>query len=177
MSPPTARRADAERNCERILAVARDALAEDEDVSMAEVARRAGVGMGTLYRNFGNRRELLLALFTHEVDAVCQAAEHLELVPWLQRFVAFFDNKQQCASALLAEADCADPEFGDVRGRIIAAGQPLLDAAQAAGDVRDDLTLEQILDMVGAIAHIPAEPAYREPILAAALDGLRPTKG
>ena len=175
MTPTSARRADAERNCEKILAAARDALAEDEEVSMAEVARRAEVGMGTLYRNFANRRELLEAIFTHEVDGVCEAAERLELVPWLHRFFAFFASKRVCASALLSDGDCSDdPVFVSSRTRIIEAGQPLLVAAQDAGEVRRDLTLEQILDMVGAVAHIPAEPAYREPILAAALDGLRP---
>jgi AcrR family transcriptional regulator len=182
MSRTPARRADAERNCEKILAAARDAFATcDDEVSMAELARRAGVGMATLYRNFANRRELLEALYAHEVDGVCGAAEATEeatpgaaLVAWLRRFFAFFTNKRQFASALLEEADCSDPVFGNSRARVIAAGQPLLAAAQQSGEVRDDLTLEQILDMVGAIATIPAEMPYLEPILDAALDGIRP---
>src|SRR4051812_27143742 len=127
----SARRADAERNCDKILTVAREALAEDEEVSMAEVARRAGVGMGTLYRNFANRRELLEAIFTQEVDGVCEAAETLELVPWLHRFFAFFASKRVCASALLADGECSDdPVFTSSRTRIIEAGRPLLAAAQ-----------------------------------------------
>ena len=74
-APP--KRADAERNRDRILAVARAAFAEPKAAgrpSMAEIARRAGVGMATLYRNFPGRRELLEALYTDEVDAVCAAA-------------------------------------------------------------------------------------------------------
>jgi AcrR family transcriptional regulator len=75
MSRPPARRADAERNRDKILTAARSAFADPEaEVSMAEVSRRAGVGMATLYRNFPGRRELLEALYTDEVDAVCQAA-------------------------------------------------------------------------------------------------------
>ena len=69
------RRVDAARNRERILTAARDAFADpDTDVSMAEIARRAGVGSATLYRNFANRRQLLEALYVDEIDAVCEAA-------------------------------------------------------------------------------------------------------
>src|ERR1035441_10138864 len=97
MSPPTSRphvkRADAERNRGRILEAARAAFADPEaEVSMAEISRRAGVGMATLYRNFPGRRELLEALYTDEVDAVCQAAETVDgetpaavLMAWLHR--------------------------------------------------------------------------------------------
>jgi AcrR family transcriptional regulator len=141
---------------------------------MAELARRAGVGPATLYRNFANRRELLEALYAHEVDGICEAAEGADLQTWLREFFAFFTTKRQFATALLEEADCDDPVFGNSRARVIAAGQPLLAAAQQAGDVRTDLSLEQVLDMVGAIATIPADAAYVEPILASALDGLRP---
>jgi AcrR family transcriptional regulator len=149
---------------------------------MAELARRAGVGMGTLYRNFSNRRELLETLYTQEVDAVCDAAETVEgaapgaaFVAWLHEFFAFFTTKRQFAAALLEEADCSDPVFGNSRARVIAAGQPLFAAARDAHEVRADLTLEQVLDMVGAIATIPADTSYLRPILEAALDGLRPS--
>ena len=71
----TDRRADAERNRDKILAAARAAFADTSaQVSMAEISRRAGVGMATLYRNFPTRQELLEALYTDEVDAVCAAA-------------------------------------------------------------------------------------------------------
>ena len=73
--PAAARRADAERNRDKILAAARAAFADpDADASMAEVSRRAGVGMATLYRNFPGRQELLEALYADEVSAVCEAA-------------------------------------------------------------------------------------------------------
>ena len=70
-----------------------------------------------------------------------------------------------------------DPLFENNRTRVIAAGRPLLAAAQHAHEVRDDLTLEQILDMIVAIATIHGDTGYTEPILQTALDGLRPDAG
>ena len=180
--PAPARRADAERNRDKILAAARAAFADpDAEVSMAEVSRRAGVGMATLYRNFPGRQELLEALYTDEVDAVCKAAETIDggtpgaaLVAWLHRFFAFTTSKRHIASELLKQTDRSNPLFKNNRTRVITAGRPLLAAAQHAGEVRDDLTLEQILDMIVAIATIHGDTGYTGPILQAALDGLRP---
>jgi AcrR family transcriptional regulator len=174
-----AKRADAERNRAKILEVARTAFAEsDTEVSMAEISRRAGVGMATLYRNFPDRRELLEALYTDEVDAVCGAAETVigdtpgtALVEWLRRFFAFSTSKRIIASELLSHAGRASPVFGESRARVLAAGRPLLAAAQTAQEVRTDLTLEQMLDMIVAIARIPGDSGYLEPILQATLDG------
>lgn len=176
------RRTDAARNRDKILAAARTAFAEPEaEVSMAEIARRAGVGMATVYRNFPGRRELLEALFTHEVNAVCEAAETADgetpaavLMAWLQRCFAFFISKRHVASELLKHSDSSNPVFNENRARVLAAGRPLLVAAQHAHEVRDDLTLEQVLDMLIAIATIHGDTCYLEPILQTALDGLRP---
>jgi AcrR family transcriptional regulator len=181
---PPARRVDAERNRARILDAARAAFADpDADVSMAEISRRAAVGSATLYRNFANRRALLEALYVDEIDAVCQAAATITgnsptaiLVAWLQRFYAYFTSKRFVAAALLEHADRDDPVFGAGYARVLNAGRPLLRAAQQSGEIRTDLTLEQILDMIAAIAKIPGDAGYREPILRAALDALRPTK-
>jgi AcrR family transcriptional regulator len=176
------RRADAERNRDKILAAARTAFAEPQaEISMAEVSRRAGVGMATLYRNFPGRRELLEALYTDEVDAICEAAEAVDgetpgaaLMAWLHRLFTFFRNKHPIASELLEHTDSTDPVFGKSRARVIAAGRPLLVAAQRTHEVRSDLTLEQILDMIKAVATIHGDPSYLEPVLQATLDGLRP---
>jgi AcrR family transcriptional regulator len=184
-TPPRAtRRVDAERNRERILDAARAAFAEpDADVSMAEISRRAGVGSATLYRNFANRRELLEALYVDKIDAVCQAASTITgdtpgaiLVAWLRRFYAYFTSKRFVAAELLEHADRDDPVFGAGLARVLNASRPLLRAAQQSGEVRTDLTLEQILDMIAAVAKIPGEPDYREPILRSALDALRPAQ-
>jgi AcrR family transcriptional regulator len=178
-----ARRADAERNRAKILATARAAFADAEgQVSLAEISRRAGVGMATLYRNFPSRKELLEALYTDEVNAVCDAAEAIDgetpgavLTAWLHRFFAFYNSKRHVGSELLRQSAGSKPFLNEGRSRVLAAGQPLLLAAQRTGEVRGDLTLEQILDMVIAIARIEGQPDYLEPILQATLDGLRPT--
>ena len=175
-----ARRVDAERNRERILAAARDAFADPEaDVSMAEISRRAGVGSATLYRNFANRRQLLEALYVDEIDAVCEAAGTVggdtpgaSFTAWLRRFYAYFTSKRLVAAELLKHSDADDPMFGAGYARVIGAGRPLLLAAQASGETTTALSLEQILDMIAAIAKIPGDIAYREPILQAALDSL-----
>jgi len=181
--PSPTRRADAAHNRAKILATARSAFADPEaDVSMAEISRRAGVGMATLYRNFPSRQELLEALFMDEVNAVCTAAETLDgetpgavLIAWLHRFFAFVTSKRHIASALLERTDRSNPLFDNNRTRVIAAGRPLLAAAQRAHDVRDDISLAQVLDLVIAIAQIHGESGYLEPILRTALDGLRPS--
>jgi AcrR family transcriptional regulator len=180
-SPSPPRRADAERNRHKILAAARTALAaSDAEVSMAEISRRAGVGMATLYRNFPSRRDLFEALYTDEVDAVCEAAVTRDgetpgsvLMAWLHRFFAFVTRKRHVAAELLKHSDGSDPLFGQSRARVLAAGRPLLVAAQHAHEVREDLTLEQVLDMIVAIATIHGHTGYLEPILQTALDGLR----
>jgi hypothetical protein len=96
------------------------------------------------------------------------------LVAWLHRFFAFTTSKRHIASELLKQTDRSNPLFKNNRARVMAAGRPLLAAAQDAGEVRDDLTLEQILDMIVAIGTIHGDTGYTEPILQAALDGLRP---
>lgn len=176
-----AKRSDAERNREQILKAARAAFADAKaDVSMAEIARQAGVGSATLYRNFANRRELLEALYVGEIDAVCEAAKTIEantpgaaLDAWLRRFYAYFTSKQLVASELLARSGPDAPVFGAGYARVISAGQPLVDAARKSGEVQGDLSIEQILDMLVAIAKIPGDAAYRAPILQAALDAIR----
>jgi AcrR family transcriptional regulator len=180
--PSPTRRPDAKRNRDKILAAARSAFADPEaEISMAEISRRAGVGMATLYRNFPGRRELLEALYTDEVNAVCQAAGIVDgetpgavLTAWLHRFFAFVTSKRHIGSELLEHTDRSNPLFDNNRARVIAAGRPLLAAAQRAHEVRDDLALEQVLDMVIAIATIHGGTRYLEPILQTALDGLRP---
>jgi AcrR family transcriptional regulator len=98
---------------------------------MAEISRRAGVGMATLYRNFPGRRELLEALYTDEVDAIYEAAESVDagtpgavLMAWLHRFFAFATTKHHVASELLQHSDRSNPVFGESRARVLAAGRP-----------------------------------------------------
>lgn len=146
---------------------------------MAEVARRAGVGRATLYRNFPERRDLLEALFAEEVDALIAAAAPSSddagaaLLRWLHRFAAFEDSKHAIAGELLEYTSPADPVFASSRQRVITAGEPLLAAAQRAGHIRDDVTLVQALDLVLAVVRLDRDHDQIETILRVALDGLR----
>jgi AcrR family transcriptional regulator len=146
---------------------------------MAEVARRAGVGSATLYRNFPSRPDLLTALYEHEVDQLCRAAGETTgetpgaaLQTWLRRFHTYFVSKGRVAAELLRHRSSDDPVFETGYSRVMTAGRPLLLAAQAAGEARRDVDLGQILDLVASVARIPGDDAYREPILRAALDGI-----
>jgi AcrR family transcriptional regulator len=176
---PLSKRADAARNRQRILEAARTAFAATgAETSMAEVARRSGVGPATLYRNFATRHELLEALLVDEVDEVCAAAATVEgdspgdrLTTWLRRFFQYVTTKRPVVLGLLEHTDTTDPVFQS-RCRMLAAGRPLLSAAQDAHQIANNLDLDQILDLVVAIAKIPGTPEYRQPILDSALAGL-----
>ena len=178
-----AKRADAERNREKILAAAREAFADPgAEVSMAEVARRAGVGMATLYRNFPGRRELLEALYFEAIDGILAAAERdagetpgERFLAWAREFLAFSTSKRQLVGELLAVDEESRSFFNENRARVLAAGEPLLAAAQKSGEIRRDLDLGQILELVIAVGKIRGDEAFVEPILDAALDGLRPS--
>src|SRR4051812_26124468 len=143
------KRADALRNYEKVLAVAREAFAEGgESTALEEIARRAGVGIGTLYRHFPNRQALLEALYIDEVEEVCRRAEALEgadpwqaLNDWLEGFIGYIGTKRALAAELLNYLDPDAPLFQTCRASLYASGEPLLQRAQAAGAVRPDVTI------------------------------------
>jgi len=178
-----AKRTDALRNRDRVLQAAREAFTEagaGAEVSMAEIIRRSGVGSATLYRNFPSRRELLEAILVEEVDGVCAAASAVggdtaqaRLTAWLRRFSDYVTSKRPVAVELLDHVERTDPVFETSRDRVLAAGEPLLAAARDAGEVTAEISLDQILDLIVAIAKIPCDSRYREPILDLALAGLR----
>ncbi len=176
------KRADARRNYDKVIVAAREAFAErGASTSLEEIARRAEVGIGTLYRNFPNRQALLEAVYVGELEDLCQAADRLgdlepwdALVSWLHRFVGYMATKQALAQELLDYFDRDAPLFKSCRTMMYEAGEPLLERAQAAGAVRRDTDLSEIIQMVGGIAKIHgAQPGQIEHILDIALDGLR----
>jgi AcrR family transcriptional regulator len=176
------KRADARRNYEKVLVAAREAFAErGASTSLEEIARRAEVGIGTLYRNFPNRQALLEAVYVDEVASVCRSATELyDLAPWdafaawVHRLVGYLATKQALAHELLEYVDRDAPLFKTCRESLFATGQPLLERAQHARAVRTDTDLWEIIQIVGGIAKIPAaEPEQIEHILEIALDGLR----
>ncbi len=176
------KRADARRNYEKVVAAARDAFAEGgASTSLEAIARRAGVGIGTLYRHFPTRQALLEAVYTHEVDVLCRSAVEFQggdawedFEGWLRRFVSYMATKQALVHEMFDYVDRDAPLFKGCRTSIFAAGEPLLKRAQDAGAVRRDVDLAEIIQMIGGIAKIPAsEPEQMDHILRIALDGLR----
>lgn len=176
------KRADARRNYDKVVAAAREAFAErGASTSLEEIARRAEVGIGTLYRNFPNRQALLEAVYVDEVESLCSsAAEFDELPPWdafvawMHRLAGYLVTKQALAHELLEYFDRDAPLFQSCRTALFAAGQPLLNRAQQAEVVRVDADLSDIIQLVGGIAKIPgADPSQTERLLEIALDGLR----
>jgi AcrR family transcriptional regulator len=180
--PPRPKRAIALENSEKLLAAARVAFAEDgTSTSLEEIARRAGVGIGTLYRHFPNRQKLLEAVYVDEVAAMCDSAADFEalapwdaLSSWLHRFVGYLATKQALAQELLNYVDRDADVFQTCRSDLYAAGEPLLERAQRADVVRSDTNVTEIIQMVGGISKIAAvDPEQIHHILAMALDGLR----
>jgi AcrR family transcriptional regulator len=176
------KRADARRNYEKVLAAAREAFAEGgESTALEEIARRAGVGIGTLYRHFPNRQALLEALYVNEVEEVCRSAAELDgsdpweaLTTWFERLMGYLATKQALAHELLNYLDTDAPLFRVCRASLNDAGDPLLKRAQEAGVVRQDVEFPEVMQMVVGIAKIPAaDPTQVQHILSVALDGLR----
>jgi AcrR family transcriptional regulator len=176
------KRADALRNYEKLVAAAREAFTEaDRSAALEDIARRADVGIGTLYRHFPTRADLVQAVYVDEVEALSRSADELaELEPWealtawLQRFVGYVATKQALAEELFAAVDRDAPVFAGCRAMLHGAGEPLLRRAQEAGVVRRDVTIEEVIRLVGGIAKIPTDdPEDVKRVLALALDGLR----
>ncbi len=176
------KRADARRNYEKVLTAAREAFSEGgESTALEEIARRAGVGIGTLYRHFPNRQALLEALYVNEVEEVCRSAAELEgsdpveaLNAWFERLMGYLATKQALAHELLNYLDKDAALFQLCRTSLYDAGGPLLKHAQEAGVVRRDVEFPEVMQMVVGIAKIPAsDPSQVEHILRIALDGLR----
>ncbi|HEY2436048.1 MAG TPA: TetR family transcriptional regulator [Solirubrobacteraceae bacterium] len=176
------KRADARRNYEKVLAAAREAFLEGgEATSLEEIARRAGVGIGTLYRHFPNRQALLEALYAGEVDELARSAAQLDgedpwlaLSLWFERFMAYLATKRALIDELMNYMDRDAPLFQACRASMFAAGEPLLKRAQEAGAARSDVEFGEVLQMVMGIGKIPtADPAQTMRMLQIALDGLR----
>ncbi|MEV1066422.1 helix-turn-helix domain-containing protein [Streptomyces sp. NPDC050263] len=171
-------RKDAARNYDALLAAAREAFAEHgSEASLEDIARRAGVGIGTLYRNFPTRRALFESVYADEVNALCQAALEVgdlepweALTAWLGRFAGYMVTKRAVREALEDESEI----FGACRASMYAAGGPLFERAQDAGAARKDMDFGDLLRLVaGVTATTFTDDAQRDRVLAIALDGVR----
>jgi AcrR family transcriptional regulator len=176
------KRADARRNYEKLLAAAGEAFTENGTAaSLEDIARRADVGIGTLYRHFATRQDLLEAVYIDEVEEMSRAAADLTdlepwdaLVTWLHQFVRYAATKRALADEMMATIDQDAEVFVACRAAITEAGSMLLRRAQEAGVVRPDTNFTDVGRMVAGIAGIrTADSGQIERILDVALDGLR----
>ena len=174
-------RSDARENRARILAAAREAFAEDGATSMNQVAQRAGVGAGTLYRNFPTREALVLAVYQDEVTRMIDAVPGLlaELAPldalraWTTELVAAMRRKHGLGDALSPGARQTISE--QTYGPVIDAIDAMLDAGKRHGSIRADADAADFLQLAGALWRTAPGPDDRSPhMLALILDGLRP---
>ncbi|WP_035846557.1 TetR/AcrR family transcriptional regulator [Kitasatospora azatica] len=173
------RRADAARNFDALLAAAREAFAEHgAEASLEDIARRAGVGIGTLYRNFPTRRHLFETVYANEVNELSLLAAELSeqppwpaLAEWLRRFVAYTQTKRAIRDALAGEETDV---FLACRQSMYDAGSPLLERAQQAGEVRADIGIDDLLRLVSGISSVAfPDEGQRDRVLGIALDGVR----
>ncbi len=171
-------RADARRNYDKLVAAAREAFAEDGvGTSLEEVARRAGVGIGTLYRHFPTRQDLFEAAYLDEVEAICRSSDELGDLPawdafvsWTDHLVAYVSTRRAVAEALNSNAEM----FQDGRAAVQESGDRFLARAVEAGVARPGLSFDDVLRLVAGITMVECiDSSQRDRILRLALDGLR----
>lgn len=176
-------RADARRNWEALVAQAAEAFAERgaDDVSLEEIARRAGVGIGTLYRHFPSRQSLLEAVFRDQVEALARRADDLlpaadpgsAFIEWLSAMIAFGATKRSMLAGLLA-SDV--PAYTECMSLVHESTSALLRRAQQAGAVRPDVTDADVKRVIHALVvaneHAPADPGQPDRMLSLMAGGL-----
>ncbi len=172
-------RADARRNFDALLAAAREVFTEQgANASLEEIARRAGVGIATLYRNFPTRDDLVEAVYVDEVERLAVAAREAgdTLEAWaavqayLRRFSEYMATKRALIEGFTKDSDV----LRSCRAVVYSSGQPILDRAQREGAVRADVSIEDIVKMMAGIAGVAfADEEQRDRVLGLAIDGLR----
>ena len=187
IQPPKALRADAQRNIERLLDAARAAIAKDgPDASLDDIARDAGVGSGTLYRHFPTRVALLEAVYREEVARLCAEGDRLlesdtepgdALAEWLRVYVSFGAMKRGLMGPLTTALGQDSDLFSVCKTMVRATGGRLVEQAQKAGTIRDDVEISDVLTLASAISHageLTGEGSdLSERLLTVAIDGLR----
>ncbi|MDX6256180.1 MAG: hypothetical protein QOJ11_2514 [Frankiales bacterium] len=178
-------RADAQRNRDALLEAAAAAFAErGTDTSLEDVAKRAGVGIGTLYRHFPTREALVEAAYRRGVEAMCDQADQLlgthrpaiALELWLTTFVGYVATKRGLASTLKQAADGNAELFAHVHNRLRTTMETLVDAAVAAGEIRADVTPADLLRAIGGVCMVSDQPDWQEQarrLVRLLMDGLR----
>lgn len=177
--PP--RRADATENRARIVAAARAEIAADADVKLNAVARRAGVGQGTLYRHFPTRADLLTEVYRADVDELVTAADTLladhepqvALHRWFDRVAGYAQVKRGVFAAL--EVGTRQELSARSHGPIGDAITRLLDAGRGAGTIRPDVDARDVVILIGYLSRLDATEFDERArhLLGVVLDGLR----
>lgn len=182
---PRPLRADARRNRDRLLETAVRAFSADgPEASLDAIAKRAGVGIGTLYRHFPTREALVEAVYRDQLEKLCDAAaELLETAPpdealraWMDRFVGYMATKRELAGTLRAVIASGGNPFARSRDRLTAAITTLLRAGATAGSVRTDVEPEDVLAGLSGITLAAGGPERRDQarrLLDLLMDGLR----
>ena len=177
-------RADAQRNIDTLLQTALAVFATSGvDAPVREIAEKAGVGIGTVYRHFPQRSDLIAAVFRHEVDACADAAPALAaehgpgeaLARWMQRYAAFIAAKRGLATALHSGNPAFDALAAYFQQRLEPALRMLLESAAVAGEVRTDVVANELLGAVaGLCMHAHGQgPEHARRMVALLVDGLR----
>jgi len=175
-------RADAQHNRQRILEAARQAFAVSGDASLNSVAKKAGVGPGTLYRHFPSREALVLAVYRYDVQELADsAAELLSGHPPLRALRLWFDRLARYGMIKHGLADVlhsatSDGLAGETYGPVIAAITSLLTACTRDGSVRPDIDSDDVLLLLGFLWRIDPGPdaeARATRLLDLIIDGLR----
>jgi AcrR family transcriptional regulator len=179
-------RADGQRNRERLLEVAKAAFAEvGPEVSLEEIARRAGVGIGTLYRHFPTRDAVVEAVYRREVEQLAAGATRLldshapgeALREWMRLMVDYIATKKVIASALGSMVGGASALYAASGAQITEAMSKLLARAVASGDVRGDVEAGDLLRGLVGFTYGADAPGWRESALRLVeilMDGLKP---
>lgn len=174
-------RADARRNVDALLAAAKAVFAASGvDAPVREIAAKAGVGLGTLYRHFPRRSDLVTAVFRHEVDACADEAPALAaryepgeaLERWLNRYADFIAAKRGLAAALHSGDPAFDALPAYFESRFRPALGTLLDSAAASGAIRADTDAMDLLQAVGNLC-LPSDHDHTRRMVALLIDGLR----
>ena len=185
-TPARPMRADARRNHDRLLSEARTSFAaQGTDASLEDVARRAGVGIGTLYRHFPNRQALMNAVFQEALTALLARSRELAeadqpcsaLVEWLGAIVTHAGEYRGLAHALMSASGDETSALTSCHVPLRQAGARLLTRAQSSGAVRADVSIDDLLQLTNAIAlaaeQTPADPALADRLLRLTLQGLK----
>ncbi|MGC5290657.1 TetR/AcrR family transcriptional regulator [Micromonospora sp. DT231] len=168
--PTPRKRADARRNEATLLDAAAAAfVSSGVDAPVRDIATRAGVGVGTIYRHFPTRADLIVAVYRHQVEACAQAGPALlatsgspyaALAQWIDLFVDFLVTKHGLAEALQSDNAAFESLHAYFIDRLVPVCAHLLDAAATAADIRPDVNAFELLRGVGNLCIGAADPRY-----------------